>query len=518
MLKFWGATVALLSWAAAGSAATQQVELVMTDGVVAPDGFDRRAILVNGQTPGPLITANKGDHLEIDVRNQILDPALNTSTSIHWHGIFQHGTNAFDGSAFVTQCPIVSGDSFLYKFNAHEQTGTFWYHSHYNLQYCDGLRGPIVIYDPQDPYAFMYDVDDQLTVMTLHDWYHKYAYDVAPADNPAGILVNGMGRYPGGPNATLSVTNVEYGKRYRIRLINMACKPHVIFSIDNHNLTIIEADGQAVLPYVVDTIQISPGQRYSFVLYANQPVDNYWIRAMPGSFPSNFTDGLNSAILRYAGAPVEEPVNRTSPAGVLLDETQLHARDDPAVPGLPFAGGADIAINVVGVTSNTTLPITLNGVSYAPPDTPTLLQILSGASGIAALANQGSVYTLPPNKVIELSFPTEFLTTPHPFHLHGHAFHVIRSAGSTDYNYVNPVRRDTVNIGFTPDNVTVRFVTDNAGPWFLHCHIDWHLMRGMAIVFAENPNGTAQGDPVDEEWRDLCPKYSSSLSSSPKLR
>lgn len=221
-----------------------------------------------------------------------------------------------------------------------------------------------------------------------------------------------MGRYPDGPNTTLSVTNVEYGKRYRIRLINMACKPHVIFSIDNHNFTLIEADGQAVLPYVVDTIEIFPGQRYSFVLYANQPVDNYWIRALPGSFPSNFTNGLNSAILRYAGAPEEEPVNRTSAAGIVLDETELHARDDPVVPGLPFAGGADIAINILGATSNTSVAITLNGVSYTPPDTPTLLQILSGASGIAALANQGSVYTLPPNKVIELSFPTKFLTTP----------------------------------------------------------------------------------------------------------
>lgn len=78
----------------------------------------------------------------------------------HWHGLFQHHTNSFDGAAFVTQCPIVPGDSFLYQFNTQNQSGTFWYHSHYNLQYCDGLRGPIVIYDPQDPYSFMYDVDD----------------------------------------------------------------------------------------------------------------------------------------------------------------------------------------------------------------------------------------------------------------------------------------------------------------------------------------------------------------------
>jgi hypothetical protein len=38
--------------------------------------------------------------------------------------------------------------------------GTYWYHSHYQAQYCDGLRGALVIYDPNDPQASLYDVDD----------------------------------------------------------------------------------------------------------------------------------------------------------------------------------------------------------------------------------------------------------------------------------------------------------------------------------------------------------------------
>lgn len=235
---------------------------------------------------------------------------------------------------------------------------------------------------------------------------------MGPADNPWSILVNGVGRYPGGPNTTLSVTNVEQGKKYRIRLISMACKPHIIFSIDSHNFTVIEADGEAVVPVSVDTISIFAGQRYSFILDANQPVDNYWIRALPGSFPSNFTNGLNSAVLRYAGAPAVEPKNRTAPVPVnVLNETLLHARDNPAVPGLPYPGGADISINLVG-TMDQNLNFFINGFRYIPPDTPTLLQILSGARGIAALAEQGTVYTLPSNKVIEVSFPTQFLPTP----------------------------------------------------------------------------------------------------------
>ena len=38
--------------------------------------------------------------------------------------------------------------------------GTFWYHSHESVQYCDGLRGPMVIYDHDDPHKDLYDVDD----------------------------------------------------------------------------------------------------------------------------------------------------------------------------------------------------------------------------------------------------------------------------------------------------------------------------------------------------------------------
>jgi iron transport multicopper oxidase len=60
----------------------------------------------------------------------------------------------------VSQCPIAPGDSFLYDFRASGQAGTFWYHSHLSTQYCDGLRGPLVVYDKNDPYKSLFDVDD----------------------------------------------------------------------------------------------------------------------------------------------------------------------------------------------------------------------------------------------------------------------------------------------------------------------------------------------------------------------
>jgi hypothetical protein len=44
---------------------------------------------------------------------------------------------------------------------------SFLRYRHYSNQYCDGLRGPMVIYDPHDPQAHLYDVDDGMSFVLL---------------------------------------------------------------------------------------------------------------------------------------------------------------------------------------------------------------------------------------------------------------------------------------------------------------------------------------------------------------
>ncbi|KAG2152208.1 Cupredoxin [Suillus cothurnatus] len=211
--------------------------------------------------PGPLITAQKGDDFAVEVVNELRDDSMFKSTSVHWHGLFQNGMNYTDGTSFVTQCPIAQNHSFLHSFSAPNQAGTYWYHSRYS---CDGLRGGPVIYDPEDPLAHMYDVDDASTVITLSDWYHVVApilrHIIGTTANSS--LINGLGRYAGGPASELAVINVEQGKRYRMRLVAMSCDPSFYFSVDGHNLTVIEADGLPTEPLVVDELQIFAGQRY----------------------------------------------------------------------------------------------------------------------------------------------------------------------------------------------------------------------------------------------------------------
>ena len=69
---------------------------------VAPDGFSRPAIGINGQWPCPSIEVNIGDRVLINVKNKL----KNETSAIHFHGLFQTGSNQMDGPAYVTQCPI----------------------------------------------------------------------------------------------------------------------------------------------------------------------------------------------------------------------------------------------------------------------------------------------------------------------------------------------------------------------------------------------------------------------------
>jgi iron transport multicopper oxidase len=260
-------------------------------------------------------------------------------------------------------------------------------------------------------------------VISVFDWYHLSAESPALWPGTTGIplpnstLFNGLGRYYGGPDSPLAVINVTEGLRYRFRLINMACHPNYNFSIDSHTMTIIEADGSYTEPYTVDQLQILAGQRYSFILTANQTVDNYWIRAAPNlGMNTTTTDGLNSAILRYAGAPDEEPTTTSGAFTEVFAEQNLHSLN-ASVPGVPGFGNADVNLQLDFAFSP---PVTfyVNGTSYTNPNLPVLLQILNGDLD---LMPNGSVYPLPANKVIELTMPinTTVAGGPHPFHLHG---------------------------------------------------------------------------------------------------
>ncbi|CAO2142559.1 unnamed protein product [Urochloa humidicola] len=94
--------------------------------------------------------------------------------------------------------------------------------------------------------------------------------------------------------------------------------------------------------------------------------------------------------------------------------------------------------------------------------------------------------------VVDMVFQSTSLlqSDANPMHLHGHDMFVLAQGhGNYDavrdvarYNLVDPPMRNTVmvpRVGW----VAIRFVADNPGVWFMHCHYEFHLMMGMAAVF-----------------------------------
>jgi hypothetical protein len=131
-------------------------------------------------------------------------------------------------------------------------------------------------------------------------------------------------------------------------------------------------------------------------------MDNYWIRAQPSD--TTAVDGINMAILRYAGAVVAQPTTTSNLTNPML-ETNLHPLMNSGAPGNPQRGDVDIALTLNMSYNASNFAYYINGATFTPPTAPVLLQILSGARSAHELLPPGSVYTLPRNKTVEVTIP-----------------------------------------------------------------------------------------------------------------
>ncbi|XP_023314043.1 laccase-2-like [Trichogramma pretiosum] len=285
------------------------------------DGRPKTVFTANRQMPGTPIEVCQNDLVVVEVRNTM----LSESTTIHWHGFKQRGTPYMDGVPFVSQCPILPGQTFQYIFNATE-AGTYFWHSHIGSQRADGLYGPLIVrpYPRSNPHRNLYTHD--VHCMLLTDWMVQEGddgfvemYHYRSRVRPETLLINGLGRYqPFRRNNTrgqiftpTETFMVQRGNRYRFRMIDAGAEDCPIeMSIDNHKLWIVSLDSNDVDPVEVDSLTIWPGERIDFVINANQRVGNYWIRYRGHGQcePSNTTTGIYQvAILRYNGAANQNP-------------------------------------------------------------------------------------------------------------------------------------------------------------------------------------------------------------------
>jgi FtsP/CotA-like multicopper oxidase with cupredoxin domain len=458
---------------------------------------------------------------------------LPNATSLHWHGIFQNGTNWYDGTSGVTQCPIPPGQSLLYNFTIENQFGTYWYHAHSETQYIDGLVGPLIVHAPEEAESRkLYEFDQ---VVLLSDWYHDTSATLLPGylasgnENTEPVPDNGLiqgenyfncssytedSGYQCDDTSGRAVFGLELNKRYRLRFINTGAFTSFHVSIDNHTLEIIEADGTLVEPLGVDRFEIAVAQRYSVILHANQSTTtNYWLRGqMNTNCYAEENPVLNPDVLALITYTNSTPAPKSSAAWSEL--TDIECRDLNSTLLSPIeaekAPPADALYELffsffIGDYALSRADV--NGTTWIPSlDRPSLSQAISGLrSGNPSWKAPGVITaSFSPNQYV-LSMPSEqrvidililnFDDGSHPFHLHGHPFWImaeanylyfpwdsdlyskLNSSTSNVYNR-NPVRRDTVTIG-AYSWALVRFRNNNPGMWALHCHNVWHLQAGM---------------------------------------
>ncbi|KAH0556122.1 hypothetical protein GP486_005944 [Trichoglossum hirsutum] len=400
-----------------------------------PDGVQRDVIIVNGQIPGPTIQANWGDMIQVTVHNQITGP--DEGTAFHWHGLLQTGTPYMDGVPGVTQCPIPSGQSFTYTFQAN-QVGTSWWHSHYSAQYSGGAAGPMIIYGPSHvPY------DNDVGPMFLTDWYHRpYLKIVEQVMQPVPItptgpdfsaiiplsdnnMINGQNNFdcskitdgtPCKSNAGVPTFRFSPGKLQRIRLINAGSEGVQKFSIDGHDMTVIANDFTQIVPYTTKIVTLGVGQRTDVIVkgLANG-TGAYWVRSTLSSC-SFTTQGNALGIAYYLHDALDTPPTTTA----WPDNTDPCANDPlastvPWFPITPAASPATTANIEIGATINATgnFVWTMNGSAFrANYNNPTLLL----AKADIAWHVSGGLYVNimeRPDDIVNINIPSSLVDTCH---------------------------------------------------------------------------------------------------------
>ncbi|KAI4717717.1 putative multicopper oxidase, type 1 [Aureobasidium sp. EXF-10727] len=273
------------AWEYGAAPTTRQYHWTLTETELNPDGVWRPMLLINNQFPGPLIEVNEHDTIRVVVDNQ-----MTNATSIHWHGIYQNGTNSMDGTVGITGCPIAPDHSFTYEFKVQGQSGSYWYHAHQGMQASDGLMGPLIIHsrDERQLQQIQYASD---RIIMLSDHYHdltgvlarRYlAPDMENAEPvPDGALINGRAirncddlPHRRCDNTTNNVGipafDLEPNRYHRLRIMNVGAFAEFEFQIDEHELAVTEVDGTDVRPTNYHRLNINPAQRYSVVVHTDK--------------------------------------------------------------------------------------------------------------------------------------------------------------------------------------------------------------------------------------------------------
>jgi len=288
------------------------------------------------EVPGPEIRVTEGDLVRINFHN-----LHNMAHTIHWHGL--HVPWEMDGVPYLTQDPVMGGETFTYEFVA-GPAGTHMYHCHVDAKHhVDmGMYGSFIV-EPREGEADEKDVphDSEETVM-LDAWDKDHVHNVDGLGNNADPSSTGnpihtldtaesqardVGNDPPNPTADNSTENnnpaqeerdwypatypayepeydsylmngkafplteplsIAEGERLKVRLANAGFVDYSLH-LHGHSFLVTHKDGIKLdSPYRADTIHVTPGERYDILIDGVNP--GVWLFHDHGGGASN--DGV----------------------------------------------------------------------------------------------------------------------------------------------------------------------------------------------------------------------------------
>ncbi|KAM4118858.1 hypothetical protein ACJW30_03G015000 [Castanea mollissima] len=503
-------------------------------------------LTVNGSFPGPTIRVHKGDTVFVNVHNQ-----GKYGVTIHWHGVRQPRNPWSDGPENITQCPIAPNTSFTQEVIFSTEEGTLWWHAHSDWTRATVHGAIIILPKPKPGTTYPFPKPYAEETLILGEWYKGDVMAIITEALATGgdpnisdaFTINGQpGDLYNCSNGTTYRLPVYSGKTYLLRIINSIMNEEQFFGIAKHNLTVVGSDGAYLKPINTNYIMITPGQTMDVLVTANQSPSLYYIASTPFvDTTAPFDNTTTTAILQYKG-------NYTVPSTIPFPT--LPAYNDKDAAGnytirLRSLASKQHPVNVPKkITKSIFMTVSVNQI-YCPNAS------CAGPSGNRLSASLTNISFVTPNidilqayyrklpRVFASNFPyqplyyfnftgdvgnntlypalaTKALTVNykdaveivlqgtnvgaaenHPMHLHGFSFYMVGMGSGnfnnkTDpksYNLIDPPEVNTVGV---PKNgwVTIRFIADNPGVWFMHCHLERHASWGMDTVLIVKNGGT----------------------------
>ncbi|NOJ24980.1 multicopper oxidase family protein [Vibrio coralliilyticus] len=402
-------------------------------------GYETQVLGFNGQIPAPTIRCRQGEPVIIRFTNKLSEP-----TTIHWHGL--RIPIEMDGVPFLSQPPIMPGETFSYEFTPPD-AGTFWYHPHMNSvkQLGMGLVGLIIVEESQ-PVIF----DEEHELMLKH-WH------LDKQGQWKDLMIPRMSARMGTPGEWSSVNGVhepiyqlKARATTRLRIANVDNTITYPIAVEGAEAWVIAIDGNPVkTPYKLSQHKIGPGMRVDIGLIAPQAGEHVYVRQMKGRFPFPLCEF--------------EVVESSLPESQPLPKLPLNP-----VPQLDLANAEEIGF--VFEWEGAVTPTSKDGKAK-PKFWLTNKRAWEGMSkdnipAPLAMLEYGKTY------IFDLKNVTQY---HHPIHIHGHTFTVLEMDGK---KIAEPFHSDTVLLGKN-GRAKAAFVADNPGRWMYHCHVIEHMKTGL---------------------------------------